>query len=105
MPDYTEHEMESDIAIRGADLGPRLTSEHVDAMIEREHYFVVPGTTTTICALVLRNGFAVVGKSACASPENFSPFIGEKIARHDARKQIWDFEGYLLRERLNKDRG
>lgn len=36
-----------------------------------EAYYVFPGTTLTVCALTLRNGFQVVGESAAASPENF----------------------------------
>jgi hypothetical protein len=35
--------------------------------------------------LVLRNGFTVVGTSACASPENFNAELGRKIARTGQR--------------------
>lgn len=55
----------------------------------------------TFCVLVLKNGFTVTGESACASPENFDPEIGRKIARENARNKIWPLEGYLLRERLH----
>lgn len=55
----------------------------------------------TFCVLVLRNGFTVVGHSACASPENFDAEIGRKIARSNALDKIWALEGYLLRERLS----
>lgn len=54
----------------------------------------------TICVLVLRNGFTITGKSACASPENFDAELGAKIARADARQQIWALEGYQLRTSL-----
>lgn len=54
----------------------------------------------TICVLILRNGYTVVGKSACASPENYDAELGHKIAREDARRQIWALEGYALRNRL-----
>lgn len=54
----------------------------------------------TFCVLVLNNGFTVVGKSACASPENFDVTLGRKIARADAVNQIWPLMGYALREKL-----
>ena len=63
-------------------------------------YHVFPGTTLTVCCLILENGFTVTGQSAAASPENFDEEIGRKIARADAREKIWQLEGYLLRERL-----
>lgn len=79
---------------------PRLNPAHIDAQIVAEHYHVFPNTPLTVCALTLRNGFMVVGKSAPASPENFDADLGKKIARDDARNQIWALEGYLLRSQL-----
>ncbi|SWJ13157.1 Uncharacterised protein [Klebsiella pneumoniae] len=52
--------------------------------------------------MVLRNGFTVTGESACASPENFDPEIGRKIARENAVNKIWMLEGYLLKQRLSE---
>lgn len=54
----------------------------------------------TFCVLVMRNGFTVVGKSACASPENFDAELGRKIAREDAIRQCWALLGYELRSKL-----
>ncbi len=54
----------------------------------------------TLCVLVTRNGFTVVGKSACASPANFNPEIGKRIARGDAINQLWPLLGYELRTKL-----
>lgn len=80
---------------------PRLNPAHIDATIASEAYYVFPGTTLTVCALTLRNGFQVVGVSGTASPENFDAELGKKIAREDARNEIWALEGYLLKSRLN----
>lgn len=55
----------------------------------------------TICFLVMRNGFTVIGKSAPASPENFDEEKGRRFAYEDAIKQLWPLEGYALRERLS----
>ena len=54
----------------------------------------------TFCVLVLRNGFTVTGESACASPENFDPVTGRKIARANAVQKIWPLMGYELRSKL-----
>jgi len=79
---------------------PRITPEHIDGVIALEHYHRVPGTTTTLCSLVLTNGFVVNGESACASVENFDEKLGRMIARRNAREKIWALEGYLLRDHL-----
>ena len=94
---------------------PRLSPDLIDAAILDETYIQGDGfppaelgfptaqtalKCLTICVLVLKNGYTVVGKSACASPENFNAELGRKIAREDARKQIWALEGYLLRSKL-----
>jgi len=50
--------------------------------------------------LTLRNGFTVTGESACASPENFDPEIGKRIARENAVQKVWPLMGYALKEQL-----
>lgn len=82
----------------------RVTPGAVDAVIEGEQFHVFPGTTTTVCCLNLRNGFTVIGESACASPENFNAELGRRIAREDAKRKIWALEGYLLKELLCSER-
>lgn len=94
-----EQKIEAEIQAKGLN-APRLNPDMIDATIVSEQYHVFPGTTLTVCALTLRNGFIVVGESAAASPENFDQAIGRKIARENARNKIWAFEGYLLREKL-----
>lgn len=79
---------------------PRVTPDQVDAAIVREDYHVFPGSTLTVCLLVLRNGFTVTGESAAASPENFDQALGRRIARDNARQKIWPLLGFALRQRL-----
>lgn len=55
----------------------------------------------TLCILVMRNGFVIVGKSAPASAANFNVDLGKKFAKQDALRQAWAHEGYLLCERLS----
>lgn len=54
----------------------------------------------TICILVMKNGFVLIGKSAPADAENFNAELGKKFAREDAIRQLWPLEGYALREKL-----
>lgn len=94
-----EAAIEKEITDKGLN-APRLNPAHIDATIKGEAYHVFPGSTLTVCALTLQNGFLVVGESAAASPENFDEAIGRKIARDNARNKIWALEGYLLRTKL-----
>lgn len=100
MAKHDETAIEAEIKSKGLN-APRLTPDHIDAQIVAEQYHVFPGTTLTVCALTLRNGFQVVGESAAASPANFDEAIGRKIARDNARSKIWALEGYALRNRLS----
>lgn len=107
---------------------PRVTALSIDAAIASEHYFSAaegvlgagflqstqgldpgpsPGDQTmqaltllSFCVLVMRNGYTVVGKSACASAENFDAELGRSIARRDAISQCWPLLGYELKSRL-----
>lgn len=97
----SEEAVEREIQEKGL-TAPRLTPQLIDATIVAADYHRFPGTTTTVCLLTLKNGFSVVGESACASPENFDEALGKKIAHDNARNKIWQLEGYLLRQRLHE---
>ncbi|HGK4331911.1 TPA: Gp49 family protein [Klebsiella pneumoniae] len=117
----SDKDIESEIQAKGL-TAPRVTPDRIESIIASEHYFTaaqgdhkakeddllinpepyVEATPDalhllTFCVLVLRNGFTVTGESACASPENFDPEIGRKIARENAVNKIWMLEGYLLK--------
>lgn len=94
-----EQAIEKEIQDKGLN-APRLTPDHIDKTILAEQFYVFPGTTLTVCALTLKNGFQVVGESAAASPANFDADLGKKISRDNARAKIWALEGYLLRSKL-----
>lgn len=78
---------------------PKLSESDIEAVIECEDCHVFPLTTVTVCAITLRNGFTVIGHSACVSPAVFNAEIGRAIARKNARDKIWELEGYLLKQR------
>lgn len=109
----TTDPIEQAIQSAGADKAPRVTPADVEAAIASEWYInagaaIVPDdfhppvpaahplNQLTICVLVLRNGFTIVGKSAVVNPANFNAEIGRQVARRDAVEQIWPFLGYAL---------
>ena len=87
MTEVTENSIEQEIQDKKL-TAPRLTPELIDAAIVNEQYHVFQGTSFTACLLELKNGYCVLGESACASPDNFDADIGRKIARENARNKI-----------------
>ena len=96
-----DDKIEKEIQEKGL-TAPRITPEHLEQVIVSEQYHVFDGTTFTACLLTLKNGYTVIGESACASPENFNAEIGRKISRENAKNKIWALEGYLLRSKLSE---
>lgn len=106
-----EQKIETEIQAKGLN-APRLNPQMIDDTISQEYTGRASDLfkdcpqhggaleCLTICVLVLKNGYTIIGKSACASPENFDAELGAKIAREDARRQIWALEGYALRNKL-----
>lgn len=122
-----DNQIEQEIQDKGL-TAPRVTPADIEAAIDSEVYFTAqhgvegamsrlelharhPGGGApagslgllTFCVLVLRNGFTVVGESACVSPENFDAELGRDIARKNAVAKIWPLMGYELKERLFKE--
>lgn len=101
-----DQEIEAMIKAQPTD-APRVTPEHLASLIACEYY--LNGATATmgcpqhpslalltICILVTRTGFTLIGHSACVSPERYDAQIGQKVARQKAMDQLWALEGYLL---------
>lgn len=80
----------------------RLTIDDLKAKVEHVNFSRIIQTTTTVCTLMLENGFTVIGKSACIDPANFDAAIGEQVAFNDALDKMWELEGYLLAERRHQ---
>lgn len=77
-----------------------LNEEKLESLVGRIYYHRVPDTTVTICAITLKNGFTVVGESACIDPDNFNHSIGEQVAYNNAFEKIWQLEGYRIKSQL-----
>ena len=103
----TDQTIEQEIQTKGANVAPRITPADVEANVEIAYYFTGEDALQyagqngspfcahpsmkllTFCVLVLKNGFTVTGKSACASPENFDAEIERKIARENAVAKVF----------------
>lgn len=90
-------------AIVATKTAPRVTEGSIKARIANVQYILTPALLT-ICIITMVNGFMVHGVSAAASPENFEEEVGRRYAYDNAFKQLWQLEGYLLRETLKAGR-
>ena len=79
-------------------LFPRVTFDGLQANIVGRKF--VQHDLLTICILTLKNGFTVVGKSACAVPGNFKLDVGQRLAEQDAIGQVWPLMGYELKSKV-----
>ena len=62
-------------------------------------FYVFPGTTVTVCLLILRNGAKVIGYNyGSIDPEQQNWELGKHNAYSTALEKVWELEGYLLRD-------
>lgn len=106
-----DKDIEQEIQEKGLD-APRVTPDQIEklmANVEYDHY-IVPNTTTTVVTAMLmfkhESPFTLaIGMSATASMDNFDEAIGYKVAlmnaSADARKKLWQLEGYKLKCELD----
>lgn len=92
-------------------VAPRVTQEHINALLARVKYVTVqkPEDTTSTFVHAFLDGkfFLGTGFSACVDPANFKEDIGLRIATKDAESKataaLWGFEGYALYKALNPE--
>ncbi len=108
----------TDAASAAVAVAPRVSLDDIKAYIAERHDFMAaevvpdwqdgykaapgkhPLDLLSICLLVMRNGFTVVGKSAPASADNFDAALGRQYAYEDAVRQAWPLMGFALRDRI-----
>jgi hypothetical protein len=78
----------------------KVTYEQIISKIKSESYLVLPDGRTTLCTLILDNGYSVHGYSACVDATEFDINQGRVYACNDAIRQIWPLEGYLLAQNI-----
>jgi hypothetical protein len=102
----------SDAEAAAVAVAPRVSLADIEGAVDQRYSFSAaeaagfqPGAVPqldilTICVLVMKNGFTVIGKSAPASAANFNAEFGKKLAYEDAIRQLWPLMGYALRDKL-----
>lgn len=80
---------------------PRITPEQVDAAIACYEYHTFDNGTT-VCLCLWKNGFSTTGTSSVVSKANFNLEVGQRIARENARNEVWKFLGFQLKDRLHR---
>lgn len=83
-------------AVRKTMLGTEIDFEHFARKAVGTHCDAL-----TICLLVMKNGFTILGKSAPADPTNFNEDLGRRLAYEDAVRQAWPLMGYELKSKLS----
>jgi hypothetical protein len=89
-------------AVVATKTAPRVTEQSIKDKISEVEY-IAAKNLMTICLITMKNGFIVNGVSAPASPTNYDAEVGKRYAYDNAFKQLWQLEGYLLREKLSTE--
>jgi len=75
----------------------KLTKEYIDAVLDHaELHISRQGEKTCVVVAKLRNGFEIVGTSACVDPANYDEEEGKRIALQQIEDKLWELEGYRL---------
>ena len=82
-------------------LPTKLTQDYLESLVVHHEYTFVPNTSITICTLFLQNGAKLMGKNyGSIDPTNQDWILAKEYAYKDAFDQLWELEGYLLRQRM-----
>lgn len=82
----------------------KVTKEGIKAKIANVAYMRL-GQKLTLAVVTMKNGYEVIGESACVDPANFDAKLGEEYALENAIDKLWPLEGYLLQEKLATVKG
>lgn len=76
----------------------KITGEYISSRIAETHYSILPDGRTTVCSLVLVNGYTVTGSSSCLDRANFSVDRGRNYSFEKAFEKICEVEAFLAME-------
>jgi hypothetical protein len=66
----------------------------------KEKKFLRIGKKTTICLIILDNGYEVIGASSCINPSDYDYETGKLYAEDDAMNKLVPIASFLANERL-----
>lgn len=85
-------------------LKPRaITQEMVTHETVSEDYHHFPGSRHTVCALTIKNGFTVIGESACTDPASFDADLGRTFAKGKARQKVFEHLAFRARDEITRE--
>lgn len=76
----------------------KITNEYIASRVAETHYSILPDGRTTVCSIVLVNGFTVTGSSSCVDRANFSVDLGRNYSFQKAFEKIFEVEAFLAME-------
>lgn len=78
-----------------------VTQQQIDEIIANGKVVVMKlGEKTTLVKFTSKEGFEIIGTSACVSAENYNEEIGKGICLERIKNKLWAFEGYCLQKEL-----
>ena len=82
----------------------KVTENDVQTAIAECSYTILPSGKTTVCELILDNGFSVIGTSSIVDKANFNQEIGESIAYNNAVEKILELLGFARQEKMYREK-
>lgn len=76
----------------------KITNEYIKSRVAETHYSILPDGRTTVCSIVLVNGYTVTGSSSCLDRANFSVDLGRNYSFQKAFEKIFEVEAFLAME-------
>lgn len=63
---------------------------NLDQYIEKIEYFHI-GNKTTVCLLILNNGFEIAATSACLNDVAYKEEVGQSVAKELALQKLYEY--------------
>ncbi len=107
MGDNTEHiifivkkpqtEVNSKTLVGGKKTDNRVCKKkNIDDMIDKVTYTRLPSGKATVCEVVLKNGFVVVGVTSCVDINNYDKDLAEELSFKDAKNKLYELAAFDL---------
>ena len=82
-----------------------VTAKHISDMIsDSEVHVSTIFDKVTVVSVKLPNGFVITESSGCVDPANYSEEMGREICMERITNKLWELEGYLLADKLAKEK-
>lgn len=61
-------------------------------------YYRFPNTCTTVCCILCKNGYSVVGCSHALDPDTFNEEMGKEVAKENAERELLQVLAYAVKD-------